>query len=75
MKRYIQTISFYTEGNTPEESFEVAQAICNEINKKDDSRRASIDEMRSQQFGQIGSGAVDLEALKDAHDKKVLEDF
>lgn len=74
MKRYIQTISFYTFGNTPEEAFEEAQAQCNRMNKEDDGKRASIDEMCSQEFGQLGSGKVDLEALKNAYDQKYLDE-
>ena len=61
--RYVSTITVYTYGDTPEEAFNEAQSICEEINHKYDGQ-AKVEKLHAQPFGTLVSKEININNLK-----------
>ena len=61
--RHITTITVYTYGETPQESFEEGLKMCKMLNEKFDCH-ADVEKMEASQFGKLETSPIDISLMK-----------
>lgn len=64
LNRYVQTITIFTYGETPEEAFNAGQKICDQVNALEPSAEAEIEKMAQRNYGTLDAKDFDVKELK-----------